>query len=125
MQMAAMSQEDLDNLIAGGVPRTLMMNGEHGRLHSMAAAAKTVFAHKGIVLPNEMQHLKALGIDLGHELAEIQFVVANIQGLNQILPHYLNQDSDQVEENLRKVGPFKNTTYKLLSETVRNEGEMA
>lgn len=123
--MAAMSQEDLDNLIAGGIPKTPMMNGEHGRLHSIAAAAKTVFAHKGIVLPNEMKHLEALGIDLGIELAEILFVAANIQGLNQILPHYLNQDADQIDEAFRKIGPFKNTTYKMLSEAVGREGETA
>ena len=121
--MAAMSEEDLDNLIAGGIPQTQAMNGEHGRLYSIAAAAKVVYAHKGIVLPNEMKHLQALGIDLGHELAEIQFVAANIQGLNQILPHYLNQDPEAVEENLRQVGPFKNTTYKMLSDAVRSEGQ--
>lgn len=114
-QMAAMSQEDLDNLIAGGLPKTQMMNGDHGRLHVIAAAAKTALAHKGIILSHEMDHLKALGIDLGHELAEIQFVVANVQGLNQILPHYVNMGVE-IEDFLKNAGPFKNTTYKSVVE---------
>lgn len=111
-QMAAMSEEDLDNLVAGGVPKTEKLNGENGRLHSIAVAAKVAIAHKGIILPNEMKHLEALGIDLGHELAEIQFIAANTTGSNSILSHFLNQNPDVVEDFLRKAGPFKNTVYK-------------
>ena len=105
-----MSQEDLDLLMAGGVPQKEMLNGDKGRFKAMVIAAKTAFAHKGIILPNEMDHLKKLGIDLRGELSEIIFLAAEVQGLNQIMPNYLNQGV-KVDEFLQKIGPFKNTVY--------------
>jgi AhpD family alkylhydroperoxidase len=111
--MEAMSQADLDILLAGGIPQTEKMNGDHGRLKVIAIAAKAANAHKGIILASEIEHLKALGIDVGNELAEILFIAANIQGLNQIMPHYVNLGAP-IEDFLKQVGPFKDTVYKDL-----------
>lgn len=108
-----MSQADLDILLAGGIPQTEKMNGDHGRLKVIAIAAKAANAHKGIILASEIEHLKALGIDVGNELAEILFIAANIQGLNQIMPHYVNLGAP-IEDFLKQVGPFKDTVYKDL-----------
>jgi hypothetical protein len=116
MGMEAMPQADMDILIAGGIPQTEKMNGDHGRLKVMAIAALAAHAHKGIILAHEIEHLKALGIDAGEELAEILFIAANIQGLNQIMPHYVNLGATPIEDFLKQVGPFKDTVYKDLKQ---------
>jgi hypothetical protein len=113
--MEACSMEDLENLIAGGVPATPLLKNDLGRLNVIAIAAKTAAAHKGIILPHEMEHLHALGIDLGNELAEILFISAQIAGLNMVMPHYVNQGVP-IADFLKKIGPFKKTVYKSLSE---------
>jgi hypothetical protein len=113
--MEAMSAEDLTNLIAGGVPETALMAGANGRLKAIVQAAKVVSLHKGIILDRELEHLEALGIDTGDELCEILFVAGQVQGLNQIMPHYVNRGAP-VDDFLKKIGPFKDTVYKSLSE---------
>ena len=103
----------MDCLISGGLPTTKLMKDDKGRLNVIGAVAKFAAAHKGILLEHEMQHIKALGINMGEELSEILFVAGQIQGLNHVMPHYVNQGAP-IEDFLKKVGPFKETVYKDL-----------
>ena len=100
----AISDADLTVLRSGGIPETEFLANGHGRLKSIAFAAKYCIAHKGILLPRERKHLRKMGFD-GPELAEITFCCGHIHANNMLMVSLIEQNCP-VEETLRGVGPF-------------------
>ena len=100
----AISDADLTVLRSGGIPETEFLANGHGRLKSIAFAAKYCIAHKGILLPRERKHLLKMGFD-GPELAEITFCCGHIHANNMLMVSLIEQNCP-VEEMLRGVGPF-------------------
>ena len=92
------------DLRSGGIPETEFLANGHGRLKSIAFAAKYCIAHKGILLPRERKHLLKMGFD-GPELAEITFCCGHIHANNMLMVSLIEQNCP-VEEMLRGVGPF-------------------